>query len=361
MKMRSEGYGLKKLVVSSFDIQFTTNLGELAKTIRTSKKCLRKAYLIRRKESFECEIMEKRKLVKRTFQYGFRRFKKKEEHKDREILAPHPDVQLAFKAIKEWLDRVSSSHKRAYGFVKKRNPKKAVKTLLGNKHFFRFDIADAFPSIGMEMVQLALKGLKIDETLMMPLSWFITYYYDGQRRLPQGSACSPAMLNRIYKPMCNRIQQVCEKHNIKKFIVYADDFTFASDLISEEAKKELLAVPVSFGFEINEKKTRNFVNIVPHVLGLTIVRGEIHLNHRRKNKFRRILYAATKGNYSHKHVMGIVAAIRQIYGEERNWPGWLLKPWQKYQLKREVIIWKGTDTNCRPKTLKQNRRLSLAP
>lgn len=98
-----------------------------------------------------------------------------------------------------------------------------------------------------------------------------------------------------------------------------------------------------------EKKIRNFVNTVPHILGLTIVRGEIHLNHARKNKFRRILYAAAKDNYSHEHVMGVVAAITQIYGKESNWPGWLLKPWQKYQLEREVRIWLGTNTNSRPK------------
>lgn len=218
MKMSNEGHGLKKLVVSSFDIQFTTNLGESAKIIGTYKKTLRRAYWIRRQEKFEDEIMEKGKLVKRTFQYGFRRFIKKEPHKDREILAPHPDVQKAFKAVQKWLERTSSSHPRAFGFVKRRNPKKAVKSLLGNgnKYFFRFDISDAFPSIGMEMVQLALRRLKVDEVLIMPLAWFITYYYNDQRRLPQGSACSPAMLNRVYKPMCRKIDQVCEKHGIKK-------------------------------------------------------------------------------------------------------------------------------------------------
>mgnify|MGYP001567990091 FL=1 len=158
MSKLKEKSGFKKLVVSSFDIQFTTNLQELAKVIGTSKKCLRRAYWIRRQEVFEDEIMEKRRLVKRTFQYGFRRFIKKEAHKDREILAPHPDVQAAFKAIQKWLERISYSHPAAFGFVKKRNPKKAVQALMRrsflekeHKHFFRFDIENCFPSAVMEI------------------------------------------------------------------------------------------------------------------------------------------------------------------------------------------------------------------
>jgi len=365
--MSNERHGLKKLVVSSFDVQFTTNLEELAKTIGTSKKCLRRAYNLKRQESFEDEIVEKGKRVKRVFHYGFRRFTKKEAHKEREIFAPHPDVQLAFKAIKKWIEKISSSHGHAYGFVKKRNPKKAVKALLGNKHFFGLDIFSAFPSIVMKMVEMALKEAKVDKQFITLIAWFLTYWYsdhgDGaQRRLPQGSSCSPALLNRVYKPMCRRIDEVCKKHGIKKWIVYADDFSFASDVISDDAKRELLSVPTRYGFKVSQRKTRdNFGKTIPHILGLTIIRGEIHINHLRKNKFRRILFAAAKHSvYSHEHVLGIVADVKSIYGSEKNWPGWLLKPWQKYQYEMEVRIWKGkTRINCHPKTSKLNNQLSL--
>jgi len=335
---------LKKFDQASFKMQFVWTMDLLKKTIGVSKKHLRKAQEIREQEIFEDEIIEKGKEVKRTFTFGFRRFLIKEEHKKREILAPHPKVQMILKAINKWLEKASVPHPNAFGFIKKSNPKKAVETLirvkdfplLRYKHYVKLDISQAFPSIGLEMIREALVRLGVDEALVNPLAWFCTYYYDFQRRLPPGSACSPILLNLVYQPMYDEFARVCEPLGIA-FAGYADDFTFASvNEIPQATIEKLMLVPAKFGFELNKRKIRNNRGKdIPHILGLTIVEGKIHLKRQVKNKFRRIFYAALKFDaYSSERINGVVGEIRQIYGEEKDWPGWLRKPYKRYQKER---------------------------
>jgi len=320
----------KSLAGAPLEVQFMWALGILKSTTKIPKKRWKRAYWLRRQSKFEDEIVEKGKKVKKTFIYGFRRFFIKEEHKQREILSPHPDIQSVFDGIKSWLEKADSPHKNAFGFIKGRSHKKAVETLVGNRHYFGFDIANAFPSITLKMIEDTLQRLNVNESIIFPLAWFVTYY-ENQRILPQGSSCSPILLNLVYKPMCEEIQQICKKRRIK-WAVYADDFTFGAKKISEKSKNELLEVPAKFGFKIKNKKIKdNRGQTIPRVLGLTIVEDKIHIKRGAKNKFRRIFYAAMMFNaYSSKQVQGTANAIKDIYGEEKNWPGWLLKPYLQY-------------------------------
>ncbi len=324
----------------SLDVQFLWTMGIMARLIKITKKKLREAKKIIDAKNFKDKISIKGSpvLVEMTFNNGFYSFVKKIKRKRRKILAPHPEVQIVFKAIKDILVELSPTHKNAFGFVKKRNVQMAVRLLLNrntdrNSRFISFDIADAFPSITAKMVGEALEKLELDEELIEPLTWLVTCHYNQERRLPQGSSCSPALLNLVYGPMCREIDEICKAHNIKWF-VYADDFNFSAAEITPDVKKKLLIIPSKYGFSIKAKKTKdNLGKTIPHMLGLTIVDGEIHIRRRTKKKFRRILYMAWKhGAYSPQQVRGTVATIRQTYGQERNWPGWLRKYWTKYQI-----------------------------
>ena len=335
--MFSEKHELQSMKNVSLDVQFSWTIGIMAKLLKTTKKALRKAKRIISAEKFNDQIIIKGSLVQMTFYYGFWSFILKTKKKQRKILAPHPEVQIVFRAIKDMLVKLSPIHENVFGFVKKRNIQMATRSLLGNTHFVSFDIADAFPSITAKMVEKALRKLELDEELIQPLTWLMTYYYNQERRLPQGSSCSPALLNLVYGPMCQEIDEVCKAYGIRWF-VYADDFNFAALEIVPDVKKKLLVIPSKYGFSIKVKKIKdNLGKTIPHMLGLTIVDGKIHIRRCTKKKFRRILYMAWKyETYSSEQVWGIVAAIRQTYGEEKNWPGWLRKYWTKYQIKYQM-------------------------
>ncbi|MDP3935137.1 MAG: hypothetical protein Q8Q46_02905, partial [Candidatus Giovannonibacteria bacterium] len=105
--------------------------------------------------------------------------------------------------------------------------------------------------------------------------------------------------------------------------------------ITSEVKEKLLTIPAKHGFSIKEKKTKdNLGKTIPHMLGMTIVNEEIHIRRRNKKVYRRIFYMAWKyGAYSPEKVRGMVAAIKQTYGNEENWPNWLREYWNLYQIK----------------------------
>jgi hypothetical protein len=305
----------------------------LAIFLGVSRKALVKAQKILLAERFEDEIMVRGIPTRIIFNYGFFSFTKKIKNKRREILAPHPDVQKIFRALGDKLYKPSRIHKKAFGFVKKRSILLAAKSLLGNRHFFSFDIASAFPSITEEMVRKTLQRLRIETYLIDPLVWIVTHYYNQERRLPQGSSCSPVLMNLVYRPMCDEIERVCKAAGIDWF-VYADDFHFAAENVSPEIKAKLLAIPPRYGFSIKKEKTHdNLGKTIPHLLGLTIIDEKIHLKRKTKKKFRQLLYCAcqNESSISPKKINGIIASIRQVYGPEKNWPGWLLKDWLKYQ------------------------------
>jgi hypothetical protein len=320
-------------------IQFRWMMGKISKLIGVPKKQLRRALKIIKAPRVELETLNKQKKpVRKIFTYGFSKFHVQGKKKKREICEPHPVLQEIYQAIKIWLDENFAYHDKAYGFVRGRNPERAVRTLMGRgkKHFIAFDIARAFPSIEMEMVKKTLVGHELEEPVAEALAWLVTYFDQKQRCLPQGASSSPALLNLVYKPMCEEIEKICRKKRIR-WAVYADDFNFAAGKITAEAKTEILAVPQKFGFTVKEEKNKdNHGKTIPHLLGLTIVERKIHISRRRKKEYRRIFFEALKHeNHSANKVKGIANAIRCIYGEEKNWPGWLLKPWQEYKEKTE--------------------------
>ena len=320
---------LEPLSVASEQVRLRWVLGGVSEITGIPKKFLRKAFRIVSTPKMEADILRRGAMVRKTFFYGFMSYVIKEKAKERKILEPHPDVQKVYVLIKKWLDVLADPHKKAFGFVKERNSKKALETLKAlfrKGHHIAFDIADAFPSITDIMVEKTLKELGVEDSVAEVLAWFVTYRYQGKRRLPQGASSSPNILNLVYKPMCNEIDKICHENGIS-WSVYADDFNFSSENISLEIKERLLAVPEKFGFAIKPKKTKdNLGKTIPHLLGLTVVEGKIHISRKQKKKFRRIFYEAMKYDaYSPEVVHGIMRYIGHIYGEKENWPGWLTK------------------------------------
>jgi|GEM_PF-2083215 len=307
----------------------------LAEFLKVTKKDLRKARMIMRMyELLDPKIVDKNGVIC-LFRFGYRSFYVQIKKKLRHILAPHPKLQKIFKAVNKRIVELYPPHEKAYGFVKKRNVKMATESLVGNKHFFSFDISDAFPSITDQMVEKILFDLGAPEDLVVPLARLVTYQYEGLRRLPQGASSSPAVLNMVYKPICEELEELCQSFGID-WCVYADDFTFAGEEITPEMQETLLAVPKRYGFKIKPEKTKNnFGNTVPRMLGLTIVDGKVHLKRRTKRRFRRIFYLAWKyGAYNNRQVTGVASNIRQVYGEPENWPGSLRKYWVAYMNKK---------------------------
>ncbi len=336
MEVAEAKKALMSLASVSWEIQRDWSLGLVSSLLNVPKKRLRQ--VIKILEAPKIKEKNLKEGVTKIFRYGFYEFwiSKKPKAKQRRILAPHFLVQETYNAIHHWLSGAYVPHEKAFGFVKGKHYKMAVEQLLDNKYFFGFDISNAFPSISAEMVKNALQSLNLNEPVAEILSWLVTCYYDYERRLPQGSSCSPALLNLIYLPMHREIDFLCKKHKIS-WICYADDFNFASKTeIPKKTKEELMKIPLKYGFALSREKIRdNKGRTIPHLLGLTIVDNKIQIRRERKKEYRRFFYLAGKcGKYSPGEVEGIAEAIRCIYGEIDDWPSCLRKPYQSWRQKQ---------------------------
>ncbi len=129
--MIAEKYKLKPLSDVSFGVKVKWTLGILAELLGITKKNLRNAFIIIQSPKIEAEILEKGKQVKRTFHYGFRRFILTRKGKEREILAPHPNVQVVFIAIKNWLEKNKPAASKCLRMCKKQRFKKGGTGFVG--------------------------------------------------------------------------------------------------------------------------------------------------------------------------------------------------------------------------------------
>lgn len=321
---------MEMLSIASDRVWSQWMLGGVSELTGIPKKHLRKALRIFTEPKMEAEIFRNGEFVKKIFRFGFMSYTINERgKKKRRIIEPHEDIQKVYIKIKDWLEEDFNPHEKAFGFVKGRNSKFAteeLEPLFRGGYHFGFDIADAFPSVTDEMVRKTFERLGIEDTISEFLAWFLTYEYNGKRRLPQGASASPVVINLVYRPMCDVLDEICRSSGIK-WSVYADDFNFAAEDISSEIKERLLLVPAEFGFKIKPSKNKdNFGKTVPHMLGLTVVDGKLHMKRKQKKKLRRMLYMAIKYEaYSEEVVRGINNYIGCIYGERKNWPGWLKK------------------------------------
>lgn len=335
--MKTETEELRPLSQIPQEIQFQWTLGELSKLLKSTKKQLHAVVKIIEMPQSKAVVFKKGKSVEKIFTHGFNTFVIRGK-KNREISEPHPELQWIFVAVKDWL-KEHSAHEKAFGFVRKRNCKKAGESLIAgqlplfrNRHFISLDIVNAFSSITDKMIKDVFVGLGVNELVAEALAWLVTYQNKNRQRcLPQGSSCSPIILNLVFKPMCEEFDRVCRVQGIIDWAVYVDDFTFAAPGISEKTKKELLIIPEKFGFKVKDGKIKdNQGKTIPHMLGLTIVDDKIHIRRERKKEYRRIFHEASQGKHSPQRVAGIANAVRCIYGEEKNWPGWLRKPYVEY-------------------------------
>lgn len=132
-----------------------------------------------------------------------------------------------------------------------RNRYTAMKPHAGNSIVIGLDIKNAFPSVSKEMVRMMLisEGFSAEEVeIYSELSTF-------HDRLPQGSPCSPAMLNLVRKPLDLRLEAAVKTKCLGVVTVYVDNYFISSN--EPEMNKEIgsyIKIARECGFNINRDK-----------------------------------------------------------------------------------------------------------
>lgn len=185
------------------------------------------------------------------------------------------------------------------------------------------DLKDFFPSITADKVYTVFSSIGYDKFSATILTNLCTL--DG--KLPQGSACSPALSNIVCITLDKRLIGLCEKRGIR-FTRYADDMYFSCDdkalLLKNLPIIEMIIE--NEGFVINKKKTHFHTSSnKKQITGITIATTdaedltELKAPRKIKQTIRAEIYKCiVSGRYENKkHILGEISYVSFIERENK--------------------------------------------
>lgn len=123
---------------------------------------------------------------------------------------------------------------------------------VGAKRLLKLDIKDFFGNISYFLVyRYAFPGIYFPPAVRTLLTHLCCF----QDSLPQGAPTSPAVSNLVMKPFDGYMGNWCAQREIQ-YTRYCDDMTFSGDFDVREVKRKVRGFLASYGFELNQKKTR---------------------------------------------------------------------------------------------------------
>jgi RNA-directed DNA polymerase len=188
----------------------------------------------------------------------------------RTISAPMPRLKAAQRFILEHILEKVPVHPAAHGFVAGRSIVSNAACHVGRDVVVNFDLLDFFPTLTWVRVRGLFASLGFSPEVSTILALLCTeaetdeieldgkrwYVHSSERRLPQGSPCSPALTNLVCIRLDQRLSGLARKLGYT-YTRYADDLTFSGP---PDKVHTLLAVVRAIvedeDFALNSDKTR---------------------------------------------------------------------------------------------------------
>lgn len=243
----------------------------------------------------------------------------------REISIPSYTLHIVQRWIlKEILDKITSSdramaYRKGKDFGHKQNAFYHAHTLYG----LSLDLKDFFPSISANKVYTIFSNLGYNNFAASILTNLCTL----NGKLPQGSACSPAISNIVCITLDKRLAGLCEKRNIR-YSRYADDMYFSCDdkILLKKTAPIITEIIEDEGFVINEEKTHfHTPSNKKQITGITVIPSgiddsfELKAPRTMKQTIRAEIYTCiVSGKYELKdHILGKIAYVNYIEKENK--------------------------------------------
>nr|AAL40743.1 reverse transcriptase RT-Ne144 [Nannocystis exedens] len=191
------------------------------------------------------------------------------------ISAPMPRLKRAQAWALEHIFNKLSFEPAAHGFVAGRSIVSNARPHVGADVVVNLDLKDFFPTVSFPRVKGALRHLGYSESVATALALVCTepevdevgldgttwYVARGERFLPQGSPCSPAITNLLCRRLDRRLHGLAQALGFV-YTRYADDLTFSGRGEAAESKRvgKLLRgaadIVAHEGFVVHPDKTR---------------------------------------------------------------------------------------------------------
>ncbi|MEG0835874.1 MAG: retron St85 family RNA-directed DNA polymerase [Christensenellaceae bacterium] len=186
------------------------------------------------------------------------------------------------------------------------------------------DLKDFFPSITANKIYTIFSNIGYNNFAATILTNLCTL----SGKLPQGSACSPAISNLICITLDKRLIGLCEKRGIM-FTRYADDMYFSCDdkALLQKNLHVILKIINGEGFTVNDRKTHfHTPSNRKQITGITVAETnnnafiELKAPKELKRKIRaEIFQSIMSGSYETKaHILGEISYVVFIEKENAN-------------------------------------------
>jgi hypothetical protein len=208
-------------------------------------------------------------------------------------------LQLAntLKILNNYLNEIFTPENTVHGFVPGRSTKSNAKSHLAKETILSVDIENYFESISKEMVVKALTQVGFG----VLIAEFISNITTINGHLVQGFNTSPTIANIVTHQMDKELAELSGDEIV--YTRYADDLYFSSNDTLPKIK-DINNVISSFGFRLNEKKTKEMKRgRNQYVTGLTVFDDKLpRIPKRIKRNLRLEIYYITKFGYK-KHAI----------------------------------------------------------
>lgn len=247
------------------------------------------------------------------------------------ISAPMPRLKKAQHFVLEQVLNKVTVHSKAHGCVKERSIVSNAIPHVNKAVVINQDLQNFFPSVTYKRIKGVFKSLGYSEKIavifsllcsepkILDISLLGENYFSqrGDRFLPQGSPCSPAITNILCKKMDYRLDGLATKYGFV-YSRYVDDITFSGN---QEQFKSITAILKYSGkiirqenFILHPEKLRVMKrNQRQEVTGI-VVNDKININKKSLKRFRALLHQIENNGLEGKTWNGGANVLAEIDG-----------------------------------------------
>jgi hypothetical protein len=247
------------------------------------------------------------------------------------ISAPSPRLKKTQTWILENILNNVEINSKAHGCVQEKSIKTNAELHVGKSVVINQDLKNFFPSISYQRVLGAFKSLGYSGQVSTILALICTepevvevrledktyYSQKGERFLPQGSPCSPAISNIICRKLDKRLEGLANKYKYT-YSRYVDDITFSG------GKEELKYISAILKYSKKIVKAENF-RLHPDKLRImkrggkqevtgVVVNQKTNIDKREYKRFKALIFQIEKDGIQGKNWKGNKKILPAIHG-----------------------------------------------
>lgn len=247
------------------------------------------------------------------------------------ISAPMPRLKKAQHFILENILNKVDVHEKAHGCVKERSIVSNAAYHVNKAVVINQDLQNFFPSVTYKRIKGVFKSLGYSEQIAVIFSLLCSepkvldvtllgenyFSQRGERFLPQGSPCSPAITNILCKKLDFRLDGLAKKYGFT-YSRYVDDITFSGNVEQFTSISAILKYSKRIikeeNFTLHPDKLRVMKrNQKQEVTGI-VVNEKVNINKKSLKRFRALLYQIERDGLEGKTWNGGRNVLAEIDG-----------------------------------------------